>query len=139
MTELQLQATALFCVQTANVGCGSWKLQPDRSGLRSGNAGHRMESILQRIRRWFYQRRAQRRDNKAMKNPKPQIISRREYTPILSAVERCAYAAAHRLCAEDLDNRELICPGGQRSARVDAIARIIMESFEGTIDEKQGS
>lgn len=57
------------------------------------------------------------------------LPKRRPYVPILSAVERQAYAAAHRILTVDTENMRLLCPGARRSATVDAIAKIIMEQF----------
>jgi hypothetical protein len=73
-----------------------------------------------------------------MRAPKPHLITRREYKPILSDIERRAYAAAHRLCTENLDNNELVCPGGRRTARLDAIARVIMECYGESTSAAEG-
>ena len=61
---------------------------------------------------------------------KPILLTkpRKPYLPILSAVERRAYHAAHRILTEGMRD-ERACPGGRRSAVVDHIARIILEEF----------
>ena len=48
---------------------------------------------------------------------------------VLSRLERLAYNAAYRLQVEDTDSRELAAPGARRSAKTDAMARIIIEVF----------
>jgi len=53
----------------------------------------------------------------------------RAYQPLLSAVERRAYQAAHRILTEAWRS-ELPSPGGRRSAELDGIAKIIQECFE---------
>ena len=70
---------------------------------------------------------------------KPLLLAkpRKPYVPVLSAVERRAYYAAHAILKQGLhelrENRA--CPGGRRSAEVDHIARTIMEFFTGMEDE----
>jgi hypothetical protein len=56
---------------------------------------------------------------------------RSEYKPVLSRVERMAYAAAHRIMQEQTQTVELACAGARRSAQADAIAKIIIESLQG--------
>jgi hypothetical protein len=63
---------------------------------------------------------------------KPLLIAkpRKPYVPILSAVERRAYHAAHRILTEPYVGI-LACPGGRRSAAADHMAQIIIEEFRG--------
>ena len=59
------------------------------------------------------------------------VQPKKPYVPVLSAVERMAYAAAHRiLTVEDSSAARLGAPGARRSARVDAIAKIIVDQFQ---------
>lgn len=58
------------------------------------------------------------------------VPSRKPYKPVLSANERRAYAAAHRLLQLSASGeRELACPGARRSAMVDRIAAVVMDEF----------
>lgn len=67
------------------------------------------------------------------------VRSKREpYAPVLSAVERAAYAAAHRIMTQQTVAAELACAGSRRSAQVDAIAAIIVREMEG-INELAGN
>lgn len=60
---------------------------------------------------------------------KPVIVDARDrYKPVLSERERIAYAAAHRIMTEQAPCAHLATPGGRRSAQLDHIAKIIMES-----------
>ena len=59
----------------------------------------------------------------------PVAVKRREYVPVLSELERRAYQCAHRLLTVDTENCRLLCPGARRSAKVDEMAKIIMETF----------
>jgi hypothetical protein len=63
---------------------------------------------------------------------KPVLLTkpRKPYVPILSAVERRAYHAAHRILTHGM-RAEQAMPGGYRSAVVDHIAQIIIEEFRG--------
>lgn len=65
-----------------------------------------------------------------MQEQKPKLLTRRPYVPILSETERLAYAAAHRILTERPYIDRLATPGGRRSAMVDAIANVIMETFD---------
>jgi hypothetical protein len=64
-----------------------------------------------------------------MTEKKPQLISKRVYVPILSPLERRAYHIAHRIMTERPYVDRLATPGGQRSATIDGIARIIIEEL----------
>ncbi len=66
-----------------------------------------------------------------MPETKPLLLAkpRKAYVPILSAVERRAYHAAHRILTERPYTDILATPGGRRSASADHIARIIIEEF----------
>jgi hypothetical protein len=57
------------------------------------------------------------------------ILSRPHYKPILSRLERAAYAAAHKILSVETHHPELACAGERRSRQVDDIARIIMEAM----------
>lgn len=60
---------------------------------------------------------------------------RREFPPaVLSLIERKAYRAAWRILqmTTDVGHKQLVCPGAQRSRRVDMIAEAIMKEFEPT-------
>lgn len=66
--------------------------------------------------------------------PAPKLLKRareKAYKPILSRLERRAYAAAHRIMTADLMSHGLAAPGGIRSRTVDRIAQIIKESIGG--------
>lgn len=56
-------------------------------------------------------------------------VKRPAYQPVLSAIERAAYAAAHRIVCEQTVPPQLACAGARRSAQADAIARIIVDSM----------
>lgn len=64
-----------------------------------------------------------------MLNPKPKLVPKLQYIPILSETERLAYAAAHRILSERAYSSRLAAPGGQRTAIVDSIAKVIVETF----------
>lgn len=69
-----------------------------------------------------------------MPEPKPALVKPLRSKPALSLKERRehhAYMAAHRILAEvtDYGQRELVCPGGIRSRRIDMIAAVILEEF----------
>jgi hypothetical protein len=68
--------------------------------------------------------------SRGFQSPLSVLVEKRPYRPILSDVERRAYVAAHRLMTESTVSETLACPGGRRSAQVDAIAQIIRECFE---------
>ena len=58
--------------------------------------------------------------------------SRKPYVAVLSALERRSYHAAHRILTEEgnaVDSISRAASGGRRSARIDAIARTIMEEL----------
>ena len=60
------------------------------------------------------------------------VPSRKPYIAVLSPLERRAYHAAHRILTEQysaVDSMEKACPGGRRSARVDAIAQTIIDEL----------
>lgn len=56
-------------------------------------------------------------------------VKRPAYQPVLSEAERAAYHAAHRILTEQSHDPELACAGARRSAQMDAIAKIILESM----------
>jgi hypothetical protein len=65
-----------------------------------------------------------------MLEPKPKLVTkRRAYVPILSKTERLAYVAAHRILSERAYTDRLATPGGRRTAIVDGMAKIIIETF----------
>jgi hypothetical protein len=57
------------------------------------------------------------------------IPERQTYRPTLTARERRAYAAAHKIAVADLVFPEFPCPGRRQTLRVDEIARIILEEM----------
>ncbi len=63
--------------------------------------------------------------------PRLRSVKRAEYKPVLSDVERRAYAAAHRIMCEQTIDVTLACAGSRRSRQADAIASIIIESLGG--------
>ena len=63
--------------------------------------------------------------------PKPKLIGKREYVPILSETERLAYVAAHRILTERPYTDRLAAPGGRRTAVVDSIANVLVQVFGG--------
>lgn len=52
------------------------------------------------------------------------------YRFVLSAQEQAAYRAAHRILTEDLGAADLVCPGAQRSRRLDRMVEIMMEEMK---------
>lgn len=58
------------------------------------------------------------------------IEKKKKYTPVLSDLERRAYHAAHRILSERAYSARMATPGGQRTAIVDGLAKIIMEVFK---------
>lgn len=59
------------------------------------------------------------------------------YKPVLSLIERRAYAAAHRLLQLSASGeKELACPGARRTAMVDRVAAVLIEEFSETKKEK---
>ena len=61
--------------------------------------------------------------------PKLLPVSKRQYVPVLSAVERAAYMAAHRILSERTHEPELACDGCRRSRQIDRVAAIIVEAI----------
>ena len=63
---------------------------------------------------------------------RPKLVEpkRAPYKPILSERERRAYQTAHRLMTETTDSPELATPGARRSAQMDRIAGIILETMK---------
>lgn len=73
--------------------------------------------------------------------PAPKLLApvpaKPPYKPVLSVIERRAYAAAHRLLQLSVSGEtQLACPGGRRSAMVDRIAAVIISEFSESKKEK---
>jgi hypothetical protein len=73
--------------------------------------------------------------------PSPKLLApipaKKPYKPVLSVIERRAYAAAHRLLQLSASGeRELACPGARRAAMVDRIASVLIEEFSECKKEK---
>jgi hypothetical protein len=54
---------------------------------------------------------------------------RADYKPTLTAAERKAYQAAHRIYSEDLHENRYACPSYRRTRAIDKIAEIVMEAM----------
>jgi hypothetical protein len=63
---------------------------------------------------------------------KPALVplTRQAYKPVLSAIERRAYDAAHRIYGGDFPSA-FLCPGRRRSDVIDQIAGIIINAMKG--------
>lgn len=66
-----------------------------------------------------------------MPQPKLEVVTTgRFYRPVLSELERRAYQAAHLIASADFQAQLLACPGGQRTRKIDTIARLIIQTFD---------